>query len=103
VAAQQGLLAAGGRVRRRKLVNRAVESAWLVAVVPPIVASAPAEAGRAVVGGPPTASGPVSGVAVGGPGEVVGSRGVVVDADVGAGRVGEVGSATPGVRRGGGG
>jgi phosphate transport system permease protein len=31
MAAQQRVLSAGGRVRRRKLVNRAVESSWLVA------------------------------------------------------------------------
>jgi phosphate transport system permease protein len=31
MAAQQGLLSAGGRVRRRKRVNRAVESIWLLA------------------------------------------------------------------------
>jgi phosphate transport system permease protein len=31
MAAQPGLLSAGGRVRRRKAVNRAVESAWLLA------------------------------------------------------------------------
>jgi phosphate transport system permease protein len=31
MAAQQGLLSAGGRVRRRKRVNRAVEAGWLIA------------------------------------------------------------------------
>jgi phosphate transport system permease protein len=31
MAAQQGLLSAGGRVKRRKRVNRAVESVWLIA------------------------------------------------------------------------
>src|SRR5262249_41058127 len=31
MAAQQGLLSAGGRVRRRKRVNRLVESLWLIA------------------------------------------------------------------------
>ena len=31
MAAQQGLLSAGGRVRRRKRVNRAAEGAWLLA------------------------------------------------------------------------
>lgn len=31
MAAQQALLSAGGRVRRRKLVNRAVEATWLLA------------------------------------------------------------------------
>jgi phosphate transport system permease protein len=31
MAAQQGFLSAGGRVRRRKRVNRAVESIWLLA------------------------------------------------------------------------
>src|SRR5262249_51655100 len=31
MAAQPGLLSAGGRVRRRKRVNRVVESTWLIA------------------------------------------------------------------------
>ena len=31
MAAQQGLLSAGGRVRRRKRINRAVEAGWLLA------------------------------------------------------------------------
>jgi hypothetical protein len=80
-----------------------VESAWLVVVLPPTVAGAPAVAGRAVVGGLPAASGALSGVVIGGAGEVVGSRGavVVVDACAGAGLAGRVGSAPPGACRGG--
>jgi hypothetical protein len=74
-----------------------VESAWLVVVLPPTVAGAPAVAGRAVVGGLPVASGALSGVVIGGAGEVVGSPGaVVVNACVGAGLAGRVGSAPPG-------
>ena len=33
MAAQPSVLAAGGRVKRRKLVNRAVEASWLVAAI----------------------------------------------------------------------
>jgi hypothetical protein len=94
------------------VVDGAVAVSWVVVasedegavpvVAPPTLAGAGAVAGRAVVGGRLMApcSGP--GVVAGG-GAVVGSRSpvVVVDAAVGAGLVGEVGSATPGVRRGG--
>jgi hypothetical protein len=71
-------------------------------VAPPTLAGAGAVAGRAVVGGLLIAPWPGSGGVDGG-GAVVGSwsPGVVVDAAVGAGLVGEVGSATPGGRRGG--
>jgi hypothetical protein len=94
------------------VVDGAAAGSWVVVVVPederavpvvaPTLAGAGAVAGRAVVAGPLMApcSGPgvVDGEVV-----VVGSRSlvVVVDAVVGAGRVGEVGSATPGARRGG--
>jgi hypothetical protein len=78
-----------------------VESAWVV-VVPPAVAGVRAGDGGVVATGPLCADGTVTGAVVDGRSEVGGSW-VVVDADVGAGRVGEVGSATPGVRRGGGG
>jgi hypothetical protein len=96
------------------VVGGAVAMSWVMVVVgsederavpvvaPPTLAGAGAVAGRAVVGGLLMApcSGP--GVVEGG-GAVVGSRSpvVVVDAAVGAGLVGEVGSATPGARRGG--
>jgi hypothetical protein len=87
------------------VVDGAVTVGWVVAprtegaavvVVPPTVA------GLVVVVGLLTARRPGFGVVEGG-GVVVGSRGavVVVDADVGAGLVGTVGSATPGTRRGG--
>jgi hypothetical protein len=74
----------------------------VVVVVPPTVAGAWAVAGPVVVVGPLTARRPGY-VLVEGGGVVVGSRGavVVVDADVGAGLGGIVGSATPGARRGG--
>jgi hypothetical protein len=74
----------------------------VVVVVPPTVAGAWAVAGPVVVVDPLTARRPGAGVVDGG-GVVVGSRRVVVvlDADVGAGLVGNVGSATPGTRRGG--
>jgi hypothetical protein len=86
------------------LVVADVDGAWVV-VVPPAVAGAPVVAGPVVVIGPPPARGTVSGVVVDGVDVVVGRRGalVVVDADVGAGSAGEVGSAAPGARRGGGG
>jgi hypothetical protein len=67
------------------------------------VAGAWAVAGPVVVVGPLTARRPGFGVVEGG-GVVVGSRGavvVVLDTDVGAGCVGDVGSATPGTRCGG--
>jgi hypothetical protein len=75
----------------------------VVVVMPPTVAGAWGVAGPVVVVGLLTAGRPGFGVVEGG-GVVVGSRGalvVVVDADVGAGCVGDVGSATPGTRRGG--
>jgi hypothetical protein len=74
----------------------------VVVVVPPTVAGAWAVAGPVIVVGPLTARRPGAGV-VEGRGAVVGSRlaVVVVDADVGAGLVGNVASATPGTRRGG--
>jgi hypothetical protein len=96
------------------VVDGAVAVSWVVVVVvsegeravpvvaPPTLAGAGTGAGRAVVGGLLMA--PCSGPgAVDGGGAVVGSRSpvVVVDAAVGAGLVGEVGSATPGGRRGG--
>jgi hypothetical protein len=93
------------------VVDDAVTMGWVVAptvegavvgVVPPTVAGAWARAGPVVVVGPLTARRPGPGVGDGG-GAVVGSRGVVVvlDTDVGAGLVGDVGSATPGAWRGG--
>jgi len=93
------------------VVDGAVAGSWVVLapedgravpVVAPTLAGAGAVAARVVVAGPLLApcSGPgvVDGEVV-----VVGSRSpaVVLEADVGAGRVGEVGSATPGARRGG--
>ena len=92
------------------VVDGAVMVGWVVVaartegavtvVVPPTVAGAWAVAGPVVVVGVLTARRPGLGVVEGG-GVVVGSRGavVVVDADVGAGLVGIVGSATPGARR----
>jgi hypothetical protein len=94
------------------VVDGAVTVGWVVApttegavvvAVPPTVADAWAVAGPVVVVGLLTVRRPGFGVVEGG-GVVVGSRGavvVVVDADVGAGLVGTVGSATPGTRRGG--
>jgi hypothetical protein len=97
------------------VVDGAVAVSWVMVVsederavpvvAPPTLAGAGAVAGRAVVGGRLMA--PCSGPGVGeGGGAVVGSRSpvvvvVVVDAAVGAGLVGEVGSATPGARGGG--
>jgi hypothetical protein len=96
-----GLAVVGGAVAVSWAVV-ASEDEGAVPVVAPILAGAGAVAGRAVVGGPVMApcSGP--GVVEGG-GAVVGSWSpvVVVDAAVGAGLVGEVGSATPGAWRGG--
>jgi hypothetical protein len=91
------------------VVDGAVTVGWVVApttegavvvVLPPTVAGAWAVAGPVVVVGLLTARRPGFRVVEGG-GVVVGSRGalVVVDADVGAGLVGTVGSATPGTRR----
>ena len=95
----------GGAVTVGWVVAPTVEGA-VVGVLPPTVAGAWAAADRAVVVGPLTARRP--GFAVVEAGGAVGvSRGavvvvvVVVDADVGAGCVGEVGSATRGARRGG--
>jgi hypothetical protein len=80
-----------------------VDGAWVV-VAPPVVAGVPAVAGGVGVAGPLRSSGTVSGMVVDGAGEVVGSReAVLVDAEVGAGSAGDVGGATPGARRGGGG
>jgi hypothetical protein len=90
-----------GVVTVGRVVAMNVESAWMV-VVPPAVAGVRAGDGGVVATGPLCADGTVTGAVVGGRSEVGGS-GVVVDADAGAGPVGEVGSATPGVRRGGGG
>jgi hypothetical protein len=97
-----------GAVVGPAVVDGAVTVGWVVApttegavvvVVPPTVAGAWAVAGPVGVG-LLTARRPGFGV-VEGEGVVVGSRGavVVVDADVGAGLVGIVGSATPGARR----
>jgi hypothetical protein len=93
------------------VVDGAVTVGWVgaprtegavVVVVPPTAAGAWAGAGPVVVVGLLTARRPGY-VLVEGGGVVVGSRGavVVVDADVGAGLVGAVGSATPGTRCGG--
>ena len=93
------------------VVDGAVTVGWVgaprtegavVVVVPPTVAGAWAGAGPVVVVGLLTARRPGY-VLVEGGGVVVGSRGavVVVDADVGAGLDGAVGSATPGTRCGG--
>ena len=91
----------GGAVTMGWVVAATVEGAE-VGVVPPTVADAWAAADPAVVVGPLTARRPGFAVVEGG-GAVVGSRGavVVVDADVGAGLIGNVDSATPGARRGG--
>jgi hypothetical protein len=92
----------GGAVTVGWVVAPTVEGA-VVGVVPPTVAGTWAAADPVVVVGPLTARRP--GFAVVEAGGAVGvSRGavvVVVDADVGAGCVGDVGSATPGTRRGG--
>jgi hypothetical protein len=96
------------------VVGGAVAVSWVVVVVasederavpvvaPPTPAGAGAVADRVVVVAALAALGPGPGVVEGG-GAVVGSRSpvVVVDAAVGAGLVGEVGSATPGGRGGG--
>jgi hypothetical protein len=97
-----GLAVVDGAVAVSRVVVVSEDERALRVVAPPTLAGAGAVAGRAVVGGRLMApcSGP--GVVAGG-GAVVGSRSpvVVVDAAVGAGLVGEVGSATPGARRGG--
>jgi len=97
-----GLAVVGGAVAESWVVV-APEDERAVPVVAPTLAGAGAVAGRAVVAGPLMApcSGPgvVDGEVV-----VVGSRSpvaVVVEAAVGAGSGGEVGSATPGAWRGG--
>jgi hypothetical protein len=84
------------------LVAPKVENASLLVVVP-AVAGAWAMSDPAMVVGPLTARGTVSGVAVERVGAVVGARGAVVggDADLGAGSVATVGSARAGPRRGG--
>ena len=101
VGAVAGPAMVGGAVTMGWVVAATVEGAE-VGVVPPTVADTWAAADPAVVVGPLTARRPGFAVVEGG-GAVVGSRGVVVvvDADVGAGCVGDVGSATPGTRRGG--
>jgi hypothetical protein len=85
------------------VVAPSVDGAWVV-VVPPAVAGVPAVAGGVVVVGPLRTNGTVPAVVVEGAGELAGSReAVLVGADVGAGWAGNVGSAAPGARRGGGG
>ena len=92
----------GGELTMGWVVTPTVEGA-VGGVLPPTVIGAWAAADRAVVAGPLPARRPGFAVVDGG-GAVVGSRGavvVVVDADVGAGVIGDVGSATPGTWRGG--
>ena len=92
----------GGAVTMGWVVAPTVEGA-VVGVLRPTVAGAWAVVGPVVVVGPLTARRPGFPVVEEG-GAVVVSRGavvVVVGADVGAGCVGDVGSATPGTRRGG--
>jgi hypothetical protein len=92
----------GGAVTVGWVVAPTVEGA-VVGVLRPTVAGAWAAAHRAVVVGPLTARRPGFAV-VEGEGAVGVSRGavvVVLDTDVGAGLMGDVGSATPGARRGG--
>jgi hypothetical protein len=74
-----------------------------VVVVPPAVTGAAAVGGPVVVAVPLRANGTVSGMVVDRLGEVVGARGTaVVDAEVGVGSAGKVGSVLPGARGGGG-
>jgi hypothetical protein len=98
-----GLAVVGGVVAVSWMVVVASEDEDAVPLVAaPTLAGVEAVAGRAVVEGPLMA--PCSGPGVvEGAGAVVGSRlpGVVVDGAVGAGLVGEGGSATPGARGGG--
>ena len=97
-----GLAVVGGAVAVSWVVVASEDEGAVPVVAPPTLAGAGAVAGRAAVEGPLMA--PCSGPGVvEGAGAVVGCRspGVVVDAAVGAGWVGGVGSATPGVRRGG--
>ena len=84
------------------LVAPKVENASVLVVVPAVV-GAWALTGPAALVGRLTARGPVSGVVVEGMGAVVGAGGLVVgvDAGLGAGAVGRVGSARAGARRGG--
>jgi hypothetical protein len=82
------------------VVARNVESAWVV-VVPPAEAGVRAADGGVVATGPLRGNGAVWGL-VDGRSEVGGTW-VPVAADAGAGGVGEVGSASPGARRGRGG
>jgi hypothetical protein len=82
------------------VVARNVESAWVV-VVPPAGAGVRAADGGVVATGPLRGNGAVWGL-VDGRSEVGGTW-VPVAADAGAGGVGEVGSASPGARRGRGG
>jgi hypothetical protein len=100
VGAVVGCTVVVGVVTVERVVAMNVESAWVV-VVPPALAGVRAADGGVVATGPLRADDTVTGAVVDGRSEVGGSW-VVVDADVGAGPVGEVGSATPGVRRGGG-
>jgi hypothetical protein len=100
-AVVDGLAVVGGVVAVSWVVVAPEDGRAVWVVAPPLLAGAGAVAGRVVVAGPLIApcSGPgmVDGEVV-----VVGSRSpVVVDADVGAGSGDEVGSATPGMRRGG--
>jgi hypothetical protein len=84
------------------VVVGAVVVGWVV-VVPPAVTGAAAVGGPVVVAVPLRANGTVSGMVVDRLGEVVGARGTaVVDAEVGVGSAGKVGSALPGARGGGG-
>jgi hypothetical protein len=84
------------------LVAPTVENASLLVVVP-AVAGAWAVTGSAALVGPLTARDPVSGAVVERVGAVVGARGPVegVDASLGVGSVGTVGSARAGARLGG--
>jgi hypothetical protein len=83
------------------LVTLKAENASLLVVVPAVAGGWPLT-GPAVVVGPLRARGPVSGVVVEPVGAVVGARGAVVgvDAGLGAGWVGRVGSARVGARLG---
>jgi hypothetical protein len=97
-----GAAVVGGAVAVSWVVVASEDEGAVPVVAPPTLAGARGVAGRAVVEDPVMA--PCSGPGVvEGAGAAVGSRspGVVVDAAVGAGLVGEVGSATPGARRGG--
>ena len=96
-----GCAVVGGVVTVGWVVARNVESAWVVVVPPPAEAGVPAADGGVVATGPLRGNGAVSGL-VDGRSEVGGTW-VPVAADAGAGGVGEVGSASPGARRGRGG